>query len=102
LRMIYKKVKLSTMLKIDDWGPFDYHRDFNQTYPLQIMADLSTTVAKPSWFAMPNTRLGIQYNWRSLDQFSPRYCPTLSVDATGASICDPEALGFGLGRELIK
>ncbi|MEM6700260.1 MAG: glycosidase, partial [Bacteroidota bacterium] len=70
LRMIYKKVKLSTMLKIDDWGPFDYHRDFNQTYPLQIMADLSTTVAKPSWFTMPNTRLGIQYNWRSLNQFS--------------------------------
>ncbi|MCP3932020.1 MAG: glycosidase, partial [Bacteroidetes bacterium] len=31
LRMIYKNVKLTSMLKVNDWGPFDYHRDFNLT-----------------------------------------------------------------------
>ncbi len=99
LRMVYKKMKLTSMVKVDDWGPFDYHRDFNLTYPLQLMADLSTSVGKPGWFDLPGTRLGIRYTWRSLDQYSPRYCPTHSIDATGASVCDPTAVGFDNGQE---
>lgn len=99
LRMIYKKVKFMSEVKINDWGPFDYHRDFNRTYPLQLMADLSTTVAKPSWYALPNTRLGVRYTWRSLDQYSPRYCPTHTIDVDGHEVCDPAALGFGNGNE---
>jgi hypothetical protein len=73
IRAIYKKLKLTTEVKIDDWGPFDYHRDFNLTYPFQFMADLSTTVGKPDWFILPNTRLGIRYIYRTLDNFSPRF-----------------------------
>jgi len=73
LRMIYKKFKLTTEVKIDDWGPFDYHRDFNLTFPFQFMADLSTTLGKPDWFILPNTRLGIRYMYRTLDNFSPRF-----------------------------
>ncbi|MEL6987235.1 MAG: glycosidase, partial [Bacteroidota bacterium] len=76
LRLIYKKVKLTSMLKVNDWGPYDYHRDFNLTFPLQLMADLSTTLSNPSWFNLPNTRLGVRYTRRYLDEFSPRYCPT--------------------------
>jgi hypothetical protein len=33
VRAIYRKVKVVTSLKFNDWGPFDYHRDFNLTYP---------------------------------------------------------------------
>ncbi|MBT8276809.1 MAG: glycosidase [Bacteroidia bacterium] len=73
IRAIYKKIKLTTEVKIDDWGPFDYHRDFNLTYPFQFMADLSTTVGKPNWFILPNTRLGIRYIYRTTDNFSPRF-----------------------------
>ncbi len=75
LRLIYKKVKLISQVKVDDWGPYDYHRDFNLTFPVQYMVDLSTTLGKPDWFILPSTRLGIRYTWRSLDQFSPRYEP---------------------------
>ena len=72
-RAIMNKVKFVGAVRVDDWGPFDYHRDFNLTFPLQVSADLSTTVGKPDWFILPNTQIGIRYTWRSLDQFSPRY-----------------------------
>ncbi len=98
LRMLHKKVKFATIFKVNDWGPFDYHRDFNLTYPLQLTFDLSTTLARPSWLSLPNTRMGIQYTWRSLDQYSPRYCPTMAT-ANGVPVCNPLATGFDNGRE---
>jgi hypothetical protein len=99
LRVVYKKVKLTTMAKVNDWGPYDYHRDFNLTFPLQIMADISTYLSKPGWFDLPNSRLGVRYTWRSLNQYSPRYCPATFTDASGATVCDPTAVGFDNGRE---
>ncbi len=88
VRMIYNKIKLMTEVKIDDWGPFDFHRDFNLTFPFQFKVDLSTTVGKPDWFILPNTRIGIRYTWRSLDNFSPRF-----------EFQDPIDLGFPNGNE---
>ncbi len=99
IRFIYNSYKLTTMAKIDDWGPYDYHRDFNLTYPLQLMADLSTVVGKPQWFDLPQTRLGMRFTWRSLDEFSPRYCPTEVVNDIGVLECDPMADGFSNGNE---
>ncbi|MEO0899457.1 MAG: glycoside hydrolase family 2 TIM barrel-domain containing protein [Bacteroidota bacterium] len=99
VRMIYKKWKLTSMVKVNDWGPFDYHRDFGLTYPMQVMFDLSTSAGRQTWFDLPNTRLGIQFTYRTLDEFSPRYCPTRSFDAAGDFVCDPTAVGFGNGRE---
>jgi hypothetical protein len=83
IRLIYKKVKLNTFLKFNDWGPFDYQRDFNQTFPLQVMADFSTTLGKPDWFDLPTTRLGIRGTYRTLDQYSPRYSLVTIDPATG-------------------
>jgi len=99
LRVVYKEIKLTSMVKINDWGPYDYHRDFNLTYPLQLTLDLSTTVGKADWFTLPGTRMGIRYTWRSLNQFSPRYCPTRSLDLAGELICVEDAPGFDNGRE---
>lgn len=99
LRLLYKKMKLTSSVKVNDWGPFDYYRDFNLTYPLQLSLDLSTAMGKQSWYPLPNTRLGVKYTWRSLDQYSPRYCPTQTINAAGNTVCDPEAGGFGNGRE---
>ncbi|MFK7969687.1 MAG: glycoside hydrolase family 2 TIM barrel-domain containing protein [Bacteroidia bacterium] len=99
VRLIYKNIKLMSMVKVNDWGPFDYHRDFNLTYPLQLTADLSISAEKQSWFNLPNTKLGIQYIWRSLDQSSNRYCPTKALEPSGAFTCDPTATGFGNGTE---
>ncbi len=99
VRLIYKKVKLISMVKVDDWGPYDYHRDFNLTYPLQVMADLSYSVVLRKWFILPETRMGIRYTWRSLDQYSPRYSPTTKLDNSGNWVPDPTAVGYGNGDE---
>lgn len=60
LQLIYKNMKVNSFARFNDWGPFDYHRDFNQTYPMQLMADISTTLGKPDWFDLPTTRLGVR------------------------------------------
>jgi hypothetical protein len=99
LRMVYKKSKLTSMVKVNDWGPYDYHRDFNLTFPLQLMADLSTSIAKPKWFDLPSNRIGLRFTWRSLNQYSPRYCPTKALDINGDLVCDPEAPGYPNGSE---
>ncbi|MEO1258600.1 MAG: glycoside hydrolase family 2 TIM barrel-domain containing protein [Bacteroidota bacterium] len=98
IRGIYKKLKLTSHFKINDWGPFDYHRDFNLTFPVQLMLDLSTTVSKPDWFVLPSTQMGIRWTWRSLDEFSPRYLPnqTASEFATEPEI---SPVGFDNGSE---
>jgi len=99
LRMIYKKVKLISAVKFNDWGPYDYHRDYNLTYPLQLMADLSTSVKKPGWFNLPETRIGLRCTWRSLNRYSPRYDPTDLMNNTGQMIPDPLAVGYPNGDE---
>jgi hypothetical protein len=100
LRMIYKKMKVNTFVKIDDWGPYDYHRDFNLTFPLQLMGDVSTTLSNPDWFDMPATRIGVRGTWRTLDQFSPRYAPSQTTDGSGNMVPNPDAAaGFDNGRE---
>ncbi|WP_394367024.1 glycoside hydrolase family 2 TIM barrel-domain containing protein [Costertonia aggregata] len=97
IRMIYKKYKLQYTQKINDWGPFDYHRDFNLTYPVQLMLDLSTTLGKPDWFILPSTQIGIRGTWRSLNEFSPRYSPNNALEFAAAPIISP--VGFGNGSE---
>jgi hypothetical protein len=98
IRVIYKKIKLTHSVKVNDWGPYDYHRDFNLTYPLQIMLDLSTSVGKPDWFILPNTKIGIMGTWRSLDQYSARYSPNQTATIFSTSpIISP--VGFGNGSE---
>jgi len=99
VRMIVDQLKITSMVKVNDWGPFDYHRDFNLTFPLQLSLDLSTTLGKPGWLDLPNTRVGVRGIWRSLDQYSPRYCPTRTENAAGMPVCNPEAPGFDNGSE---
>ncbi|KGD67329.1 glycoside hydrolase family 2 TIM barrel-domain containing protein [Flavobacterium aquatile] len=99
MRLIYRKVKLTHSFKINDWGPFDYHRDFNLTYPVQLMLDLSTSVGKPDWFILPNTKIGIMGTWRSLDQYSPRYSPTEVPPNTYPAEPVISPVGFGNGSE---
>ncbi len=101
VRMLYNKFKLQSHVKVNDWGPFDYHRDFNLTFPLQLMLDVSTTLGKPDWFILPSTQIGIRGMWRSLNEFSPRYSPL----ATPANAANPNQaptispVGFPNGSE---
>ncbi len=99
IRMIYKKVKAQAMVKVNDWGPFDYHRDFNLTFPLQLMLDVSTTLAKPDWFMLSSTKIGIRGTWRSLDQNSPRYAPATPPENVFPPQPVLSAVGFPNGSE---
>ena len=97
LRMIYNKMKVETHVKVNDWGPFDYHRDFNLTFPLQLMLDVSTSLGKPDWFILPGTTIGIRGTWRSLDQNSPRYSPNNALEFATTPTLSP--VGFPDGSE---
>jgi len=99
IRTIYKKMKLITIVKIDDWGPFDYHRDFNQTFPLQLIGDWSIEVGKPDWFMLPGTKLGFRTTYRTLNKYSNRYSPITTLNNLGQFVPDPNALGFPNGNE---
>jgi len=97
IRLIYNKLKIVHSWKINDWGPYDYHRDFNLTYPVQLMLDISTSVGKPNWFILPDTRIGIRGTWRSLDQYSNRYSPNAAPEFATAPTISP--VGFPNGNE---
>ena len=99
IRSIYKKMKFQTFLKFNDWGPYDYHRDFNLTFPMQLMLDVSTTAGKPDWIPLPGTRIGVMGTFRTLDRYSPRYSPVLTLDPAGNPVPDPNAIGFDPGQE---
>jgi hypothetical protein len=97
VRMIYKNMKLVSHAKVNDWGPFDYHRDFNLTFPLQLMVDVSTSLGKQDWFGLPNTQIGIRGTWRSLNQYSPRFSPNSAPEFSQTPTISP--VGFPNGTE---
>jgi len=99
LRMIYNKVKVVSSLKLNDWGPYDYHKDFNLTFPVQSAIDISTSLSKPNWFILPDTRIGIMGIWRALDQYSPRYSPTYVPANTYPAVPELSPVGYGNGSE---
>jgi len=65
---------LSAGAKFNDFGPYDYYRDYGITYPVQLIGDVSHSLGSPQWFdTNPQTRIGVRGTWRSLDRWSPRY-----------------------------
>ncbi|GAA4268797.1 hypothetical protein GCM10022257_08980 [Hyunsoonleella aestuarii] len=99
IKMIYKKWKIEYQVKINDWGPFDYHRDFNLTFPVQNMIDISTSIGKPDWFILPSTKIGLRGIWRSLNENSPRYAPTAVPPNTVPAVPVLSPVGFDDGNE---
>lgn len=98
-KMIYKKLRLNAMVKFNDWGPYDYHRDFNLTFPFQCMLDFSTSLAKPKWLGPVSTRVGIRGTFRTLDQYSPRYVAGYIPDGSGGFEPSTDIVGAGRGNE---
>jgi hypothetical protein len=74
-RIAWPRVAFGTHVKVNDFGPYDYHKEFNLTFPLQLMGDLSYTLGRPRWFGRPQTRLGVRATYRTLDRYSNRYQP---------------------------
>ena len=86
-RLVVGSVSSALFAKFNDWGPYTYHRDFNITYPLQLIGDLSTTLGNVRWFDTLQTRVGVRGSWRALNGFSARYCPDASA-ITSSGGCD--------------
>ena len=81
-RYINSRMSVIGAVKVNDWGPYDYHRDFNLTYPLQLMGDVGLTLGMPRWFYdAPQTRAGVRVTYRTLNEFSDKYFP-MDVDLT--------------------
>lgn len=98
-RMIYKHIKLNAALKFNDWGPYDYHRDFNLTFPFQGIIDLSTTLNKPKFLDFVTTCVGIRGTYRTLNQYSPRYTSGNIPDGAGNFEPGTDIIGAGYGNE---
>lgn len=99
LRVLYKALKVNSFVRVNDWGPYDYHRDFNLTFPLQMMLDVSLSLGKADFIDMPDTRIGVRGTYRTLDRFSPRYAPLETISAAGNLVPDPDLVGFDNGNE---
>lgn len=85
--------EIDAMARFDDFGPYDYHRDFNLTFPLQLQGDVGYTLGAPRLFDDPQTKIGVIGIYRTLDEFSPRYCPATVQGPGGTILCDPLAPG---------
>jgi hypothetical protein len=70
VRLTWQQLAVATGLKLNDWGPYDYHRDYNITFPLQVMADTSYAVKSAVWLVDYYSRFGLRYMMRTLDEFS--------------------------------
>jgi hypothetical protein len=76
----WRSTALKLAGRVNDYGPYDYYRTFNLTYPLQGLVDLSTGV---SGLRLPasGTRFGVRVKARTFDQYSPD-AETLGAEGT--------------------
>ncbi len=85
LRVTWRSVALAAHAKFNDWGPYDYYRDFNQTFPLQLMGDVSYNLGPARWLWLKQTSVGLRATSRYLNGYSgDRYLQTRA---------DPQAWG---------
>ncbi|MFT5680961.1 MAG: beta-galactosidase, partial [Myxococcota bacterium] len=70
VRVWWKDTAWESTVKLNDWGPYDFHRDYNLTFPVQLLTDLSIGIAPPRLVG-GDTRLGIRGKLRYLDEYSP-------------------------------
>ena len=59
-------------VKFNDWGPFDYYRDYNLTFPVQGFVSGSFQLPVTE-LGDPTSRLGISAYGRTFDEYSPKF-----------------------------
>lgn len=72
-RLDYSRLVITGAFKLNDYGPYDYQRDFNLTFRVQSMLDIAWTATAPRWFVPLQTKIGVAGKYRVLDVNSPRY-----------------------------
>lgn len=99
-RIAWRNVAFGGHLKFNDFGPYDYHRDFNLTYPLQVMGDVSYSLGRQDWLGLPQTKVGLRLTYRTLDRYSPRYAPEGAAAPEAENELYPEGLDEGREWEI--
>jgi beta-galactosidase len=74
--------RVENTVKFDDWGPYDYHRDFDLTYPFQWYGDLSWS-ALSGLLGEAYARFGVRGEYRTLDDQSTGF--RVETPAPGAT-----------------
>ena len=98
-RIVWPAVAFGGAIRLNDFGPYDYHVDHNLTYPMQLTADLSYSLGRPKWLGLPQTRFGVRATYRTLDRYSPRYQPEGAAEP-GFQELYPEGLDEGSEWEI--
>jgi hypothetical protein len=88
-RITHDSMALWMFAKFNDWGPYDYQRDFNLTYPVQLMADASYSLGPARWLNRTQTRVGLRGTYRALNGWSPRFCVDPSARNPDGSCAAP-------------
>lgn len=84
IRMLYRRLDVTTFLKFNDWGPYDFQRDFNLTFPFQLGLETSYGLKAPEWFTQVATNIGLRFLYRTLDEFSDGVrIPSLDAQSRG-------------------
>jgi hypothetical protein len=68
--IIEKRHTISSYVKFDAWGPYDWYRQFNITYPFQTMLDYSIKLDN-QLLASTSSELGFKALFRTLRDSSP-------------------------------
>lgn len=66
----YKHWFLDLEASVNDWGPENWYRTLNITYPLQFAVVVSRGFEVPS-FMLKDNRIGLRLQGRTYDQYSP-------------------------------
>jgi beta-galactosidase len=72
VNLSYRHATFGAALSFNDWGPYDYHKDFNLTFPVQLRTEAAYALGFPRWLGERFSRFGIQFQMRWLDEHSPR------------------------------
>lgn len=86
LGLHYEGLSGSADVRFNDWGPYDYHRDFNLTYPFQLISELAWGL-KPRRMGQSRTQFGVRSIYRQLDVYSEGYA-------------DPDEANLGVEYEI--
>ncbi len=84
LRFWWRNYHIVTRAAFDEWGPYDFHRDFNLIYPFQAYFDGSWGT-RPATYEVRGTRIGARAQIRTLDDRSLDFVPDLD---------DPDRMGL--------
>jgi len=68
--IFHKKHILSGYFKKDAWGPYDWYRQFNITYPIQCKLDYSLLIDN-ILDGLLSSKIGVKALYRTLDKNSP-------------------------------